>query len=109
DEDGHNTFHIAADAAKMIRENLKWIVVMLQYPYPDIEILMEFSVVGFPGSFQRLERADPAEMERFEEFKEPGDCVRIKPLSTTAAIHGLTGILLELPGSIGIVATPSTT
>lgn len=38
DDDGDNAFHIAADAAKMIRECLKWIVVMLQYPYPDIEV-----------------------------------------------------------------------
>ncbi|THU47380.1 hypothetical protein C4D60_Mb09t14880 [Musa balbisiana] len=38
DDDGDNAFHIAADAAKMIRENLNWIVVMLQYPSPDVDV-----------------------------------------------------------------------
>ncbi|XP_020108735.1 E3 ubiquitin-protein ligase KEG isoform X1 [Ananas comosus] len=38
DDDGDNAFHIAADAAKMIRENLNWIVVMLQHPSPAIEV-----------------------------------------------------------------------
>ncbi|KAJ0978807.1 hypothetical protein J5N97_014281 [Dioscorea zingiberensis] len=119
DEDGDNAFHIAADAAKMIRENLKWIVVMLQYPYPDIEVRNHrfgwrgqsrdsigtvlcvdddgILRVGFPGA-SRGWRADPAEMERFEEFK-VGDWVRIRP-SLTAAIHGLESVT---PGSIGIV------
>ncbi|KAF8080134.1 hypothetical protein N665_0973s0014 [Sinapis alba] len=32
DDDGDNAFHIAADAAKMIRENLDWLVVMLRSP-----------------------------------------------------------------------------
>ncbi|KAJ3676288.1 hypothetical protein LUZ60_003700 [Juncus effusus] len=38
DDDGDNAFHIAADAATMIRENLKWIVEMLKYPNPDVEV-----------------------------------------------------------------------
>ncbi|XP_008783270.2 E3 ubiquitin-protein ligase KEG-like [Phoenix dactylifera] len=38
DDDGDNAFHIAADAAKMIRENLNWIVVMLQHPSPAVEV-----------------------------------------------------------------------
>ncbi|XP_074569052.1 E3 ubiquitin-protein ligase KEG [Curcuma longa] len=38
DDDGDNAFHIAADAAKMIRENLNWIVVMLQYPSPAVDV-----------------------------------------------------------------------
>lgn len=38
DDDGDSAFHIAADAAKMIRENLNWIVVMLQHPSPAIEV-----------------------------------------------------------------------
>lgn len=38
DEDGDNAFHIAADAAKMIRENLNWIFAMLQYPNPAVEV-----------------------------------------------------------------------
>ncbi|XP_020597993.1 E3 ubiquitin-protein ligase KEG isoform X2 [Phalaenopsis equestris] len=53
--------------------------------------------VGFPGA-SRGWRADPAEMERVEEFK-VGDWVRIRP-SLTAAIHGLEAVT---PGSIGIV------
>ncbi|XP_010938514.1 E3 ubiquitin-protein ligase KEG [Elaeis guineensis] len=38
DDDGDNAFHIAADAAKMIRENFNWIVVMLQHPSPAVEV-----------------------------------------------------------------------
>ncbi|XP_010276682.1 PREDICTED: E3 ubiquitin-protein ligase KEG isoform X2 [Nelumbo nucifera] len=38
DDEGDNAFHIAADAAKMIRENLEWIVVMLQYPDAALEV-----------------------------------------------------------------------
>ncbi|XP_068661912.1 E3 ubiquitin-protein ligase KEG-like isoform X1 [Aristolochia californica] len=38
DDEGNNAFHIAADAAKMIRENLQWIVDMLQYPGAAIEV-----------------------------------------------------------------------
>lgn len=53
--------------------------------------------VGFPGA-SRGWRADPAEMERVEEFK-VGDWVRVRP-SLTAAIHGMEAIT---PGSIGIV------
>ncbi|CAI9102796.1 OLC1v1001140C2 [Oldenlandia corymbosa var. corymbosa] len=32
DNDGDNAFHIAAEVAKMVRENLEWITVMLRYP-----------------------------------------------------------------------------
>ncbi|XAR63544.1 Non-specific serine/threonine protein kinase [Bertholletia excelsa] len=53
--------------------------------------------VGFPGA-SRGWKADPAEMERVEEFK-VGDWVRIRP-SLTTAIHGLGSVT---PGSIGIV------
>lgn len=53
--------------------------------------------VGFPGA-SRGWRADPAEMERVEEFK-VGDWVRIRP-ALTAAVHGLEAVT---PGSIGIV------
>ncbi|XP_057827234.1 E3 ubiquitin-protein ligase KEG isoform X2 [Cryptomeria japonica] len=53
--------------------------------------------VGFPGA-SRGWKADPAEMERVEEFK-VGDWVRIRP-SLTSAKHGLG---LVTPGSIGIV------
>eukprot|EP00252_Welwitschia_mirabilis_P017854 TRINITY_DN3975_c0_g1_i1.p1 TRINITY_DN3975_c0_g1~~TRINITY_DN3975_c0_g1_i1.p1 ORF type:complete len:1637 (-),score=359.35 TRINITY_DN3975_c0_g1_i1:440-5350(-) len=53
--------------------------------------------VGFPGA-SRGWKADPAEMERVEEFK-VGDWVRIRP-SLTSAKHGLGPVT---PGSIGIV------
>ncbi|KAL6981092.1 nicotinamide N-methyltransferase [Sarracenia purpurea var. burkii] len=53
--------------------------------------------VGFPGA-SRGWKADPAEMERVEEFK-VGDWVRIRP-TLTAAKHGLGSVT---PGSIGIV------
>lgn len=53
--------------------------------------------VGFPGA-SRGWRADPAEMERVEEFK-VGDWVRVRP-SLTASIHGMEAVT---PGSIGIV------
>ncbi|XP_042520252.1 E3 ubiquitin-protein ligase KEG isoform X2 [Macadamia integrifolia] len=53
--------------------------------------------VGFPGA-SRGWKADPAEMERVEEFK-VGDWVRIRP-SLTSAKHGLGAVT---PGSIGIV------
>ncbi|XXG51078.1 hypothetical protein AAC387_Pa02g4932 [Persea americana] len=32
DDEGDNAFHIVADSAKMICENLEWIAVMLRYP-----------------------------------------------------------------------------
>ncbi|KAK9169794.1 hypothetical protein Syun_001934 [Stephania yunnanensis] len=53
--------------------------------------------VGFPGA-SRGWKADPAEMERVEEFK-VGDWVRVRPSLTTSK-HGLG---LVSPGSIGIV------
>ncbi|KAL3732566.1 hypothetical protein ACJRO7_029250 [Eucalyptus globulus] len=53
--------------------------------------------VGFPGA-SRGWKADPAEMERVEEFK-VGDWVRIRPGLTTAK-HGLGAVT---PGSVGIV------
>ncbi|KAE8038428.1 hypothetical protein FH972_010939 [Carpinus fangiana] len=53
--------------------------------------------VGFPGA-SRGWKADPAEMERVEEFK-VGDWVRIRPTLTTAK-HGLGSVT---PGSIGII------
>lgn len=53
--------------------------------------------VGFPGA-SRGWKADPAEMERVQEFK-VGDWVRIRPTLTTAK-HGLGSVT---PGSIGIV------
>ncbi|XWS74568.1 hypothetical protein CRYUN_Cryun01aG0009400 [Craigia yunnanensis] len=53
--------------------------------------------VGFPGA-SRGWKADPAEMERVEEFK-VGDWVRIRP-TLTMAKHGLGSVT---PGSIGIV------
>ncbi|MQL83048.1 hypothetical protein Taro_015527, partial [Colocasia esculenta] len=53
--------------------------------------------VGFPGA-SRGWRADPAEMERVEEFN-VGDWVRIRP-SLTTAVHGLGAVT---PGSMGIV------
>ncbi|XP_047316701.1 E3 ubiquitin-protein ligase KEG-like [Impatiens glandulifera] len=37
DDDGDNAFHIAADAAKLIRENLECLVFMLQYPDAAVE------------------------------------------------------------------------
>ncbi|KAL9239925.1 hypothetical protein vseg_014196 [Gypsophila vaccaria] len=53
--------------------------------------------VGFPGA-SRGYKADPAEMERVEEYK-VGDWVRIRPTLTTAK-HGLGAVT---PGSVGIV------
>ncbi|KAL3829814.1 hypothetical protein ACJIZ3_018616 [Penstemon smallii] len=38
DDDGDNAFHIAADTAKMIRENLEWIIVMLRYPNAAVDV-----------------------------------------------------------------------
>ncbi|XP_059652018.1 E3 ubiquitin-protein ligase KEG isoform X2 [Cornus florida] len=38
DDEGDTAFHIAADSAKMIRENLEWIVVMLRYPDAAVEV-----------------------------------------------------------------------
>lgn len=38
DDDGDNAFHIAADAAKYIRECLQCIVIMLQYPGAALEV-----------------------------------------------------------------------
>lgn len=38
DDDGDNAFHIAAETAKMIRENLDWLIVMLKNPDADIDV-----------------------------------------------------------------------
>lgn len=38
DDEGDNAFHIAADAAKMIRENLDWLIVMLRSPDADVNV-----------------------------------------------------------------------
>ncbi|CAL0335141.1 unnamed protein product [Lupinus luteus] len=38
DDDGDNAFHIAAQTAKMIRENLDWLIVMLRNPNAGIEV-----------------------------------------------------------------------
>jgi len=38
DDDGDNAFHIAVETAKMIRENLDWLIVMLLNPDADIEV-----------------------------------------------------------------------
>ncbi|XP_024545688.1 E3 ubiquitin-protein ligase KEG isoform X2 [Selaginella moellendorffii] len=53
--------------------------------------------IGFPGA-SRGWKADPAEMERVEEFK-VGDWVRIR-LTLTSAKYGLGSVT---PGSIGVV------
>ncbi|ONK63724.1 uncharacterized protein A4U43_C07F18260 [Asparagus officinalis] len=46
DDDGDNAFHIAADAAKLIRENLNWIVLMLQHPCPAVQVRNHSYEVG---------------------------------------------------------------
>ncbi|KAK1570931.1 hypothetical protein Q3G72_009243 [Acer saccharum] len=38
DDEGDNAFHIAADSAKMIRENLEWLIIMLGNPDAAIEV-----------------------------------------------------------------------
>lgn len=38
DDEGDNSFHIAADAAKMIRENLEWLIIMLRNPDAAVEV-----------------------------------------------------------------------
>lgn len=38
DDEGDNAFHIAADAARMIRENLVWLIVMLRNPDAAVEV-----------------------------------------------------------------------
>ncbi|TYI85767.1 hypothetical protein E1A91_D04G018900v1 [Gossypium mustelinum] len=37
-DEGDNAFHIAADTAKMIRENLEWLIVMLRNPDAAVEV-----------------------------------------------------------------------
>lgn len=38
DDEGDNAFHIAADAARMIRENLEWLIIMLRSPDAAVEV-----------------------------------------------------------------------
>ncbi|KAK7314153.1 hypothetical protein VNO77_39365 [Canavalia gladiata] len=38
DDDGNTSFHIAADTAKMLRENLDWLIVMLGKPNADVGV-----------------------------------------------------------------------
>jgi hypothetical protein len=38
DDEGDNAFHIAADTARMIRENLEWLIVMLRNPNAAVEV-----------------------------------------------------------------------
>ena len=45
DDDGDNSFHIAAETAKMIRENLDWLIVMLRNPDADVKVRNHRQVV----------------------------------------------------------------
>ena len=38
DDEGDNAFHIAAETAKMIRENLEWLIIMLRNPDAAVEV-----------------------------------------------------------------------
>lgn len=51
DDEGDNAFHIAADSAKMIRENLEWIIVMLRYPDVAMEVRNHRQVTGSEIAF----------------------------------------------------------
>lgn len=59
DDDGDNAFHIAADTAKMIRENLDWIIFMLKYPNAAVDVrnhrqvLFCHSSLAFSQSLQK--------------------------------------------------------
>ncbi|KAF9600592.1 hypothetical protein IFM89_011121 [Coptis chinensis] len=53
DDEGDNAFHIAAEAAKMIRENIEWIFVMLRYPNAAIEVRNHRYEVGDWVKFKR--------------------------------------------------------
>ena len=43
-DEGDNAFHIAAYTAKMIRENLEWLIVMLRNPNAAVEVRNHRSV-----------------------------------------------------------------
>lgn len=38
DDDGDNSLHKAAKAAKLARENLDWLIVMLRNPDADVHV-----------------------------------------------------------------------
>ncbi|KAH9686311.1 E3 ubiquitin-protein ligase KEG [Citrus sinensis] len=76
DDEGDNAFHIAADAAKMIRENLEWLIVMLSHPDAAVESGdRETIFLESKGVISRT--------ERHEVLFEIGDWVKFKRRVTT--------------------------
>ncbi|GFZ20620.1 protein kinases;ubiquitin-protein ligase [Actinidia rufa] len=56
DDDGDNAFHIAADAAKLIRESLECIVWMMKYPAAAIEARNYRQANSVEYSFQNVKQ-----------------------------------------------------
>ncbi|KAL5170081.1 E3 ubiquitin-protein ligase KEG [Glycine soja] len=108
DDDGDNAFHIAADTAKMIRENLDWLIVMLRNPNADIEVrnhcgkTLRDILEALPREWlseDLMEALMNRGVHLFPTVFEVGDWVKFKR-SVTKPKHGWQG---AKPKSVGFV------
>ncbi|KAG2334172.1 hypothetical protein Bca52824_005352 [Brassica carinata] len=110
DDEGDNAFHIAADAAKMIRENLDWLIVMLRRPDAAVDVRNHSgkTVRDFLEALPRewisedlMEALLKRGVHLSPTIYEIGDWVKFKRGITTP-LHGWQG---AKPKSVGFVQT----
>ncbi|WZZ38267.1 hypothetical protein YC2023_034526 [Brassica napus] len=119
DDEGDNALHIAADAAKMIRENLDWLIVMLKRPDAAVDFPVYdhnlYNLLNSGKTVRDFLEALPREwisedlMEALLKrgvhlsptIYEIGDWVKFKRRITTP-LHGWQG---AKPKSVGFVQT----
>ncbi|KAL2656279.1 hypothetical protein AAZV13_04G111900 [Glycine max] len=108
DDDGDNAFHIAAETAKMIRENLDWLIVMLMKPDADIEVrnhsgkTLRDILEALPREWlseDLMEALVNKGVHLFPTIFKVGDWVKFKR-SVTTPTHGWQG---AKPKSVGFV------
>lgn len=110
DDEGDNALHIAADAAKMIRENLDWLIVMLKRPDAAVDVRNHSgkTVRDFLEALPRewisedlMEALLKRGVHLSPTIYEIGDWVKFKRRITTP-LHGWQG---AKPKSVGFVQT----
>ncbi|VVA96998.1 unnamed protein product [Arabis nemorensis] len=110
DDEGDNAFHIAADAAKMIRENLDWLIVMLRSPDAAVDVRNHSgkTVRDFLEALPRewisedlMEALLKRGVHLSPTIYEVGDWVKFKR-GITAPLHGWQN---AKPKSVGFVQT----
>ncbi|BBN00251.1 E3 ubiquitin-protein ligase KEG [Marchantia polymorpha subsp. ruderalis] len=110
DDEGDNAFHIAADMAKMVRENLDWIVVMLQQPDAAIDVknhsgkTLRDLLEALPREWISEDLMDALatkDIQLSPTIFDPGDWVKFKR-SVRTPTYGWQG---ARPRSVGFVQT----